>query len=190
MSREIIYSMICGNCGYVANSSLSPNSKTNYLGNHEICRHCGIPMFSLNKSDDEYEDLYKEKYGIALKDVSDDGMKRHMIFETFISNEYIREHFDEMDPHAIEHMRRVNEEENAQFFKDREARHNAPRCPHCKAMDIHPQQKGFSLGKAAAGALVAGPVGVVAGMHGASDEVYKCNVCGKKFKFKDAFYFG
>lgn len=190
MGKEVIYSMVCSNCGYVAGSSLLPNSKINHLGDFKLCRHCGIPMVSTNKSNDEYKELYKEKYDVAINDISDDGMKKFMILNTFISNEYIREHFDEMDPHAIEHMRRVDEEENAQFFKDREARHKAPRCPHCKAMDIHPQQKGFSLGKAAAGALVAGPVGVVAGMHGASDEVYKCNVCGKKFKFNDAFYFG
>ena len=190
MNREILYPMVCERCGDIGLTSHSPNSRINNIGKPEICRFCGIPMISLNLSKDEYSDLYKEKYGIAIKDISNDGMKKFMILNTFISNEYIREHFDEMDPHAIEHMRRVNEEENAQFFKDREARHKAPRCPHCKAMDIHPQQKGFSLGKAAAGALVAGPVGVVAGMHGASDEVYKCNVCGKKFKFKDAFYFG
>ncbi len=41
--------------------------------------------------------------------------------------------------------------------------------------------KGFSLGKAVAGAVLLGPVGILGGAIGRKDIECKCLICGKKW---------
>lgn len=54
-------------------------------------------------------------------------------------------------------------------------------CPKCKIgimNNIGTRTGGFSAGKAAIGAVVAGPLGVAAGALGKKKITYKCNLCG------------
>lgn len=55
-------------------------------------------------------------------------------------------------------------------------------CPKCGSTSLSANKKGFSLGKAAAGAFVAGPVGLVGGTMGANKLEITCLNCGHKFK--------
>lgn len=55
-------------------------------------------------------------------------------------------------------------------------------CPKCGSTSLSANKKGFSLGKAAAGAFVAGPVGLVGGTMGANKLEVTCLNCGHKFK--------
>lgn len=55
-------------------------------------------------------------------------------------------------------------------------------CPKCGSTSLSANKKGFSLGKAAAGAFVAGPVGLVGGTLGANKLEVTCLNCGHKFK--------
>ena len=54
------------------------------------------------------------------------------------------------------------------------------RCPHCGSRMIVPaaDHKNFSVGKAVAGAVVAGPIGAAAGFIGKDIQGYRCNTCG------------
>ena len=56
---------------------------------------------------------------------------------------------------------------------------NAPglcgKCPKCGSMNISFGQKGFSLGKAAAGALLIGGVGLLGGMLGRKKQEFFCH---------------
>ena len=54
------------------------------------------------------------------------------------------------------------------------------RCPHCGSRMIVPAavHKNFSVGKAVAGAVVAGPIGAAAGFIGKDIQGYRCNTCG------------
>lgn len=54
-------------------------------------------------------------------------------------------------------------------------------CPFCGSTQIQVVKKGFGFGKAAAGAWVAGPVGLLAGGIGAGKVQRVCLKCGKKF---------
>lgn len=59
----------------------------------------------------------------------------------------------------------------------------APRCcPACKEVDgwkhVDTDKKGFSVGKAAVGAVLVGPVGLVGGALGKKKETYYCTKCG------------
>jgi len=51
-------------------------------------------------------------------------------------------------------------------------------CPKCKSDQISAQKKGFSGGKALAGAVIAGPVGALAGTHGSGKVIVTCLNCG------------
>ena len=55
-------------------------------------------------------------------------------------------------------------------------------CPRCLSTDIRDDKKGYGLGKGLAGAIVAGPLGLAAGMIGKDNVKCTCLKCGYKFK--------
>lgn len=55
-------------------------------------------------------------------------------------------------------------------------------CPKCGSTSISANRKGYSLGKAAAGVFVAGPIGLVGGTLGANKLEVTCLNCGHKFR--------
>ena len=66
----------------------------------------------------------------------------------------------------------------------------APRkCPMChekelwKKVDV--QNRGFSVGKAAVGGILLGPVGLVGGALGKRRAFYACGKCGFMHEYKD-----
>jgi len=54
-------------------------------------------------------------------------------------------------------------------------------CPRCGSMSFQVSQKGFGVGKAAAGVLLIGAIGAVGGMIGAKDVEMKCVQCGHRW---------
>lgn len=55
------------------------------------------------------------------------------------------------------------------------------RCPQCGSNQIYADKKGFVLGKAAAGGLLLGPVGLLGGMLGSKKIIITCLKCGHKW---------
>lgn len=61
------------------------------------------------------------------------------------------------------------------------AKSNTTFCPNCRIgflYTIGERTGGFSVGKAAAGAVIAGPIGVAAGALGKKKTTYQCSRCG------------
>jgi len=58
---------------------------------------------------------------------------------------------------------------------------NQIQCPKCHSTQITAQSKGFSAGKAAAGAVLTGGLGLLAGTIGSKKIVITCLACGKQF---------
>lgn len=60
------------------------------------------------------------------------------------------------------------------------------RCPKCRSLDVEFMQnnrKGFSIGKAAAGGLLTGGFGLIAGFAGKKGKnEYFCRKCNRTFK--------
>lgn len=56
------------------------------------------------------------------------------------------------------------------------------KCPKCGLMNIGIGQKGFSLGKAAVGGILLGPVGLLGGMIGRKNTEFVCKACGYTWK--------
>jgi len=57
-------------------------------------------------------------------------------------------------------------------------------CPKCGSTQITAEKKGFSAGKAVAGAVLTGGIGLLAGLHGSSDIEVTCLACGKQWNPK------
>jgi hypothetical protein len=55
-------------------------------------------------------------------------------------------------------------------------------CPKCGSNQITANKKGFSGGKAVAGAVLTGGIGLLAGTIGSSKVVCTCLACGNQFK--------
>lgn len=59
-------------------------------------------------------------------------------------------------------------------------------CPNCKSGDVEVMKKGFSGGKAVAGVLLTGGIGLLAGTIGSNNVMLACKRCGKKFKSSES----
>ena len=61
------------------------------------------------------------------------------------------------------------------------------KCPKCKSTYLDINKKGFGAGKALAGAVLTGGVGLLAGFIGSKKIKATCLKCGHKFDTKDGF---
>lgn len=59
---------------------------------------------------------------------------------------------------------------------------NKIKCPKCGSDQLHAEKKGFSAGKAAAGAVLTGGIGILAGGIGSGKIKITCLKCGHSFK--------
>lgn len=59
---------------------------------------------------------------------------------------------------------------------------NQIHCPKCNSTQITANKKGFSAGKAVAGAILTGGIGLAAGAIGSGKVVITCLACGHQFK--------
>ncbi len=59
---------------------------------------------------------------------------------------------------------------------------NVARCPRCNSTSLSAGKKGFGYGKAVAGAVLVGGIGLLAGGIGANKTVITCLKCGYKFE--------
>jgi len=53
-------------------------------------------------------------------------------------------------------------------------------CPKCGSTQLTTKDKGFSIGKAAVGALWLGPVGLAGGLLGSKKQMVLCMNCGRE----------
>jgi len=59
---------------------------------------------------------------------------------------------------------------------------NEVSCPKCGSTQLTTKDKGFSLGKAALGAFVLGPVGIAGGLLGSKKTQIVCLKCGYEWE--------
>lgn len=56
------------------------------------------------------------------------------------------------------------------------------KCPKCGSTQLSAGNSGFGLGKAAAGGLLLGPIGLLGGFIGSNKVIVTCLNCGKQWK--------
>ncbi|SKA36294.1 hypothetical protein SAMN04488128_10479 [Chitinophaga eiseniae] len=59
---------------------------------------------------------------------------------------------------------------------------NQVHCPKCNSTQITANKQGFSVGKAAAGVILTGGIGLLAGGIGRNKVIITCLACGHQFK--------
>lgn len=97
-------------------------------------------------------------------------------------SDYVVEHDRQLTHLTVQKLK----DESAE--KHRKENDTAPHCPKCGSTSIQTvgnHHKSFSVGKAAAGAILAGGVGTLAGFAGKKGKKVDmiCMNCGKKFKY-------
>jgi len=58
------------------------------------------------------------------------------------------------------------------------------KCPKCNSTQLTANKKGFSAGKAVAGAVITGGIGLLAGTIGQNDVIITCLACGHQWEPK------
>ncbi|MBC7340886.1 MAG: hypothetical protein H5U02_00270 [Clostridia bacterium] len=56
------------------------------------------------------------------------------------------------------------------------------KCPRCGSSQLHAGDKGFSLGKAVAGGVLIGPIGLLGGLIGSKKTMITCLKCGYRWQ--------
>lgn len=172
------YVLFCKQCGYVSNSTCSnpnefPQERPNFV---KFCSFCNTPMFSIDKSLEEYaadwETFTSQKLDISKYD-------EIKVVYPIIERDYTAKFVNDFDPAAKE-RRLATIEKN---LADREARKRLPHCPKCRSTSIVTQKQGFGVGKAAAGVILTGGLlGAAAGGINANKNWNVCQKCGHKWK--------
>ena len=72
-------------------------------------------------------------------------------------------------------------DEQYEAAKNEPATGNEVKCPRCSSTQISANKKGYSVGKAAAGVVLTGGIGLVAGGIGAKKVQITCLKCGKQW---------
>ena len=76
----------------------------------------------------------------------------------------------------------IIELQKEQLEQERKQYDSQAKCPRCGSISLSCNKKGYGVGKAAAGALVFGGIGLLAGGIGANKTIVTCLNCGYKFK--------
>jgi tellurium resistance protein TerD len=58
------------------------------------------------------------------------------------------------------------------------------KCSKCNSNNIHVDKQGFSVGKAALGCVLLGPLGLVGGVIGGQKIIFTCLNCGYKWQLQ------
>ena len=76
-----------------------------------------------------------------------------------------------------------NSQPDVSFNKPNKPTENAAlKCPRCGSTQLHAGDKGFSLGKAAAGGILIGPIGLLGGLLGSKKTMITCLQCGHNWQ--------
>lgn len=85
--------------------------------------------------------------------------------------------------YEIDRKYKAYSEQGKREQEEREARMKTEiRCPRCGSNQFAAGSKGFGLGKAVAGGLLLGPVGLLSGFIGKGDVMLSCLRCGNRWK--------
>lgn len=185
------YYGICKRCGFIyslgANSPNVPMLFSN--GDPWPCDHCGYPLISMDKKNNEYRRMYRELNGTKVPDKKTE--------KAFMEATYMQEHADEVkdifDPELREKRLAAEEAEYAkEEARKREEQRKKEiaslpvRCPKCHSTSISTQKRGFKVGRGVAVAALTGfvDVGAIAGAVGAGKYINVCQKCGHKWSPK------
>lgn len=83
---------------------------------------------------------------------------------------------------AIEFKEDISYQPEPKLEPKSESPTEAIKCPECGSTQIMGDKKGYSGGKAIGGAVLLGPLGLLAGLHGSKKVTVTCLNCGKQWE--------
>ena len=152
------------------------------------CVHCGLPLSNLNsetryevafngrvprKSEDYVMTEIFRRLGITIDEAQKITLTENAVVKTdmdFLSAEALR------DALCGEGAPAVVREVGGEIVK-----RASTRCPSCGSTRFVICNQNFSVGKAALGAVIAGPVGALAGFAGSESKYRVCSKCRTDF---------
>jgi tellurium resistance protein TerD len=127
----------------------------------------------------EFNIAIEEYYVTNLKNVGDFIL---CVRKRFMDIEYKNRMKENNQQHEVS-MKAWNDEQRqkAELYQSTYNK-NEPKCSKCGSKSITAGNKGFGVGKAAAGAVLLGPVGLIGGFIGSKKTVVTCLNCGHKWE--------
>ena len=150
--------MICTKC----NANI-PNGK-------KFCTKCGTPVVNIDEKNPMTSNLYFE---------SDKYRRLQFKSKREIDEKRKEEEAKQREKERAEEERRKRMEEYDRVKSMLSM--NIIKCPYCGSSSYTYEKKGFSGGKALAGAALLGPYGLLAGTMGSNNSLKRCNVCGRTY---------
>lgn len=144
--------------------------KKNIPPGKKFCSNCGSPVPG-NKAEDS------DTINTAITDVF--SSKRYKQVQRQYESENYRQEEERI-------KKKQKEEERIRAYEEvkdslERLHRGIGSCPYCGSSSYSYEKKGFSVGKAAAGAALLGPYGLLAGSAGSNRRVRVCNRCGREY---------
>ncbi len=156
----------CSNCGNAANKNTDDNANTNYLTQiNGINLNMAEIIAKYEKNKISAIKYVREATGASLQE-SKDAVDRAYENLSVSDAKNIVEQSNPIDQSRIK---------NYETEK-------IPYCPKCHSTSLSANKKGFGVGKAIVGGLLAGPIGLLAGIFRSNKVRITCLNCGNQFE--------
>ena len=154
-----------------------PECGENVSDKSKICIHCGYPLQKeiqycpyCGKGNLEEDTLCK----FCGKSLQKSDKTNELTKTSCTSLKDFKEELD--SPNDIVEIQKEQLNQQKQQYEAQ------AKCPRCGSVSLACNKKGYGVGKALAGALVFGGIGLLAGGIGANKNIITCLKCGHKFK--------
>lgn len=160
-----------------------PECGGNVSDKAKMCIHCGFPLSSEKPAEIEFcpkcgkpnevDACFCSSCGYALRDATEEGHGNSLSQSKDIMSLVSVRQEDIKPTHT-----------NTTPVVETRVPEPVARCPRCGSTSLSASKKGFGFGKALAGAVLVGGVGLLAGGIGANKTVVTCLNCGYEFQLE------
>ena len=149
------------------------------------CRGCGTIFQEICYSKDVCNrcgtELSESERTIIITEV-DDIAEQHAKINKELYGLYVKDNEENLKKYKTKLEYEEREEREMREFLASMREETEIRCPVCGSAQVTSTKKGFSLGKAAAGGLLLGGIGLLGGLVGSNKVMLNCLSCGHQFK--------
>jgi transcriptional regulator with XRE-family HTH domain/transcription elongation factor Elf1 len=131
-----------------------------------FCGYCGNPFTSFVADKPETGELTKTDMDLAY----------------YKANLQMQQQALQMQQQELEEARKQTEQQRQQLRLQRKQYDEMMKCPRCGSTSLSGNKKGYGVGKGVVGAIIFGPLGLVAGNIGSGKVMVTCMKCGYKFR--------
>ena len=159
---------------------ICPKCKKELKDGVKFCGYCGKKINSVNTLNTGIEETMKNAQIVADRNKAKFEESQRRFREEYM--QFKREHEERERKSQQE---KQQQQQLAEMMRTQaapvETQSNVAKCPRCGSTSLQAKTKGVSVGKAAAGALLIGPLGLLAGGIGMNDARIVCLNCGHEF---------